>query len=338
MEPTETTSGAWVARLLMALAAYGLDCDALCRNAQLDQHSLRDPDASVNLDTWVALWRAAERASADPVLGVNVAKVARLDPALIVGYTFMAAHSLADFLRHHLNLQRITYHADVVSLYEMGNTVEVRFARPGGFSAASHHSLDYNCVLFVRWFRTFFGVVPRYITFRHPAPAGGADYTHLLGAPVHFARPENALVLHKSDFERSRPLYSEATFDRLCHAANEVLRELTVHAFRDRVCTILRRRLSKHSISVEAVSEALHVSPRTLQRRLTAEGTSFKQLLDWVRHETALARLRNGDSVNQIARATGFAEVASFCRAFRRWTGTSVAGFRERESGLRESA
>lgn len=338
MKPTETTSGAWVARLLMAFAAYGLDRDALCRSAQLDQRRLLDPDAAVNLDTWVALWRAAERASTDPVLGVNVAKVAPLDPSLIVGHTFMAAQSLADFARHHLELQRITYHADVVSLHEMGNTVELRFARPGGFSAASHHSLDYNCALYVRGFRAFFGVVPRYITFTRPVSTGASDYTHLLGAPVHFARDENALVLHKNDFERSRPLYSEATFDRLRHAAEEVLRELTIHAFRDRVCTVLRRRMPRRPMTVDAVSAALHVSPRTLQRRLADEGTNFKELLDWVRHETALTRVRDGDSVNRIARATGFAEVASFCRAFRRWTGTTVADFRDREHESRRSA
>jgi hypothetical protein len=156
----------------MALAAYGLDCDALCRNAQLDQHSLRDPDASVNLDTW---WPSGAPPSAlplDPVLGVNVAKVARSIQPSSSGTPSCRAQScrfLAPPSRpaaHHLP-------RDVVSLYEMGIHVEVRFARPGGFSAASHHSLDYNVSYSVRWFRTFFGVVPRYITFRHPAPAGG---------------------------------------------------------------------------------------------------------------------------------------------------------------------
>lgn len=336
MEPAETTSGAWVARLLMAFAAYGLDRNALCRSARLDQSKL--PDAPVNLETWAALWRAAERAAADPLLGVNVAKVAPLDPLLIVGYTLMAAQSLADFARHHLQLQRITYHADVVSLYEAGDRVEFRFARPGGFSAASHHSVDYNCALYVRWFRAFFGVVPRYITLRHPAPAGVADYSQMLGAPVHFARPENAIVLHKDEFERARPLYSEVTFDRLRHAADDALRELTVRVWRDRVCDTLRQRIGHRAVTIEAISRALHVSSRTLQRHLANEGTSFKLLLDWVRHETALARLRAGDSVTHIARATGFIETASFCRAFRRWTGTTVADFRSREERTQLSA
>lgn len=336
MEPADTTSGAWVARLLMAFAAYGLDRDALCRSAGLDQTRL--PDAPVALGTWVALWRAAERASPDPFLGVNVAKMAPLDPFLIVGYTFIAAHSLADFLRHHLKLQRITYHADVISLHEAGNMVEIRFARPGGFSAASHHSVDYNCALYVRWFRVSFGTVPRYVTLRHPAPAGSGDYSNLLGAPVHFARPENAIVLHKSDFERSRPMYLEATFDRLCDAADNALRELTVRVWRDRVCDALRQRIGRRALTVDAVSRALHVSSRSLQRQLSGEGTSFKLLLDWVRHETALARLRAGDSVTQIARATGFVETASFCRAFRRWTGTTVADFRAREERTQLSA
>lgn len=334
MEPSETTSGAWTARLLKGFAAYGLDPEALCRSVRVDSGTLLNPDAAVDLGTWVALWRAAENAAADPLLGVNVAKVAPLDPYLIAGYTFMAAHSLADFTRHHLHLQRITYHAEVVSIHEAGKMVEVRFARPGGFSAASHHSLDYNCVLFVRWFRVFFNVVPRFITFRHPVPHGPVDYTQVLGAPVHFARAENAIVLHQHDFERPRPEYSAATFERLCRAAEDVLNELMVNGFRDRVCAVLRRWVGRRPLNIDAVSMALHVSRRTLQRQLAAEATSFKELVDWVRHETALACVRDGASVTQVARATGFVEPASFCRAFRRWTGTTVADFREREQPL----
>lgn len=337
MEPVETISGAWTTRLLMAFSAYGLDRDALCREAGLEPQRLPDPDASVSREIWVELWRAAERAADDPILGVNVGKVAPLDPTLITGHTFLAAHSLADFFRHHLDLQRITYHADVLSLYESGSTIEVRFARPGWFAAAPHHSVDYNCTIYVRGFRAFFGTVPRYIFFHHPVPSGLGDYTELLGAPVHFAREVNAIGLHRKDFERARPLYSEATFDRLRQAADEVLREITVHSFRERVGAILRRRLPRQTISMTDVSRALHVSPRTLQRKLAAEGTSFKELVDWIRHGVAVAAVRDGLTVHQIARATGFTEDASFCRAFRRWTGTTVADFRAREQ-TRQSA
>jgi AraC-like DNA-binding protein len=296
------------------------------------------PRAPTPLAVWATLWREADRMAADPALGLKVGQVAPIDPTLITGYTFRAAHSLADFARHHLELQRITFHADMLFLREVGKTVELRFADATGY-ATSRHAVEYTCVALVRSFRAFFGAVPYAITFRHPVPPNPVEHARILGVPVHFAVAENAIVLTTSAFERSRPLYSEATFDRLCRAAEEVLRELTMHLFRDRVCTVLRQRMrARRSVSMEAVSDVLHVSRRSLQRRLAEEGTSFRQLLDWVRHEAALTRLRDGDGVTQIARATGFVEIASFCRAFRRWTGTTVAGFREREQGLRRSA
>jgi hypothetical protein len=47
MKSTETTSGAWTARLLMAFAAYGVDPQALCRKVGVDPRLLADPDARV---------------------------------------------------------------------------------------------------------------------------------------------------------------------------------------------------------------------------------------------------------------------------------------------------
>jgi AraC-like DNA-binding protein len=74
--------------------------------------------------------------------------------------------------------------------------------------------------------------------------------------------------------------------------------------------------------SVDEVARAMRMSPRTLQRRLEDEGTRFAELLDAVRERMARAALAGGVlSLAEIAARLGFADLATFSRAFKRWTG-----------------
>ncbi|MGH3738421.1 MAG: AraC family transcriptional regulator [Micromonosporaceae bacterium] len=83
--------------------------------------------------------------------------------------------------------------------------------------------------------------------------------------------------------------------------------------------------------SLEELSRQLMTTSRTLRRRLNAEGTSYRALVDRVRLTTAETLLRAGTmSVEQVAAAVGYAETSAFSHAFRRWTGISPRAYRER--------
>ena len=72
------------------------------------------------------------------------------------------------------------------------------------------------------------------------------------------------------------------------------------------------------------------MSPRTLQRRLGAEGTTFDVLLDGVRSSRALALIDTGAALSEVAFALGYSEPSAFHRAFRRWTSTTPRKWRAR--------
>jgi len=81
--------------------------------------------------------------------------------------------------------------------------------------------------------------------------------------------------------------------------------------------------------SIDAVAASLHASPRTVQRRLEAEGTRFSEVLDRARATLARKLLRETTlPIAEIAARVGFSDVAPFTRAFRRWTGTPPGAFR----------
>ncbi|MGN7226191.1 AraC family transcriptional regulator ligand-binding domain-containing protein [Dietzia maris] len=82
--------------------------------------------------------------------------------------------------------------------------------------------------------------------------------------------------------------------------------------------------------SMADVAAALHLDVRTLRRRLAAEGTTFRRLLDEVRHARARELLGQGAAVAEVARELGYSETATFTRSFTRWEGVPPSRIRER--------
>ena len=74
----------------------------------------------------------------------------------------------------------------------------------------------------------------------------------------------------------------------------------------------------------QSLAAALNVTPRTLQRRLREEGTTYNALLEEVRRELATHYVRQSErSINEITCLLGFSEPSNFTRAFKRWTGST---------------
>lgn len=95
-----------------------------------------------------------------------------------------------------------------------------------------------------------------------------------------------------------------------------------------RVRQLAREYLSE-ARSLDCVAEELHMTPRTLRRRLQAMGTSYQQIVEQIRRGMAVDLLtRTRQPVETIALELGYADPSNFGRAFRRWTGLSPRHYR----------
>ena len=80
---------------------------------------------------------------------------------------------------------------------------------------------------------------------------------------------------------------------------------------------------------VATIAARLHMSARSLQRRLQSEGTSFAEVLSDLRRDMALRYLQDQRiSIGEVAFLLGFLDVTAFHRAFKRWTGSTPAEYR----------
>jgi len=91
----------------------------------------------------------------------------------------------------------------------------------------------------------------------------------------------------------------------------------------------LTARLTRGDAEIAVVARDLAITPRTLQRRLAAEGWSFRALVEDTRRRAAAHYLANRSlSIAEVSYLVGFSEVAAFHRAFRRWHGRTPREFR----------
>lgn len=134
--------------------------------------------------------------------------------------------------------------------------------------------------------------------------------------------PRNRLVITPARLDERLPQGDENTaklFERQCR---ELLDERLA---RVGVAGQVRSRLRHERDSWPSMAEVaagLHLDVRTLRRRLAAEGTSFREVLDEVRHHRALELLAQRAPVSEVARELGYSETATFSRSFTRWEGT----------------
>jgi AraC-like DNA-binding protein len=177
------------------------------------------------------------------------------------------------------------------------------------------------------------------ICFAHPAPQGATRLIACYDATVQFDAPVNSIAVPLAWRQLPSPLYDEPVY-----RANVIkCRELI--AAREQVGSIavaVRNQLRNHFDSrmldtgkslppptLEQVADDMHLTSRTLIRKLQREQTAYKELLESLRREYAENLLRDARlNVADVADILGYREVANFSRAFRRWYGTSPAAWR----------
>lgn len=169
------------------------------------------------------------------------------------------------------------------------------------------------------------------VWFRHREPARAELYLEALGpVRVHFQAPISGFGVASRLLDA--PL---ATSNPKLHEVLRSYAELSLATLpkpastTERVRALVAEHLASGEFSLEDTARALNVSPRTLGRRLTHEGTTFKGIVDELRKNLALHYVATRDTdLCEIAALAGFTETPSFYRAFRRWTGTTPTKYR----------
>lgn len=165
-----------------------------------------------------------------------------------------------------------------------------------------------------------------------PPPDGRAD--RVFDVPTVYDAPETLVVYDGALLDHPMPQANEHTAALAQAQCRELLQRRRARAgLAGQVRDLLVARLADPP-DAEEVATLLHLSGRTLQRRLQQDGTSFRALLDEVREQLAEELLVTGGlPVAEVAERLGYVEVSSFSQAFRRWKGMGPRAWRSQKAG-----
>ena len=169
----------------------------------------------------------------------------------------------------------------------------------------------------------------RRLELTHDQPPWASAYTEVFGIEPVFGAPRNLAVMDLAMAEMPLPQADELAAASALAACRDLLeRRQARTGLSGQVRDLLVGDPSAMP-SISQIAARLHMSERSLRRRLDLEGTSYRALVDEVREQLATELLVTGRlPVEAVARRLGYAETASFTHAFRRWKGVSPRTYR----------
>lgn len=324
-----TVSAGVVQGLIDFAVAEGADRADIHARAGLQPSVLADHDNRIAMSRYRALVAAAKQLSENPAIALHYGERMDLSELSLVGLITRSSPTMRDAL---IQLNR---YGQLVVEVDTGTAQRFEIVRENGEiwlvdnRRAANAFPELTEVTFAR-----LTCGPRRFTdklalgaieFTHPAPSYAAEYDRIFQAPVAFESRRNAMQLDEGWLAHPVALTPSYMFGILTARADELLESLRAEAtFRARVERLLMTMLHSGDVSVARVAGEVGMSRQTLYRRLKAEGTTFKEVLDELRFRLAIDYIEGGKvSVNQVAYLTGFSDPSAFSRAFRRWTGKS---------------
>jgi AraC-like DNA-binding protein len=316
----------WIKAIGRALDAAGCDGTRILSDAGFSPETLDNPTALCPRN-W-HLWHLAVAITGDPAFGLKVASHIRHTTIHALSFALCASSTLKEAFERAQRYCCLASDAVAYDFFKSGPVYHLVIKPTPG---VPYEAVDAVVGAQLRMCRSLIGrdFSPLLVELRRPQPSKLEDFERLLRAPLRFSQPENHLVFDSHSIER--PL--EDANPELARYNDMIALQYLAKIQRDeieaRVRELLMPRLENGEPSQEELAKQLHMSARTLQRKLRDSHTSYKKILDETRHALALAYISApGHSVNEVTDLLGFSSASCFTRAFHRWTGQSPSGWR----------
>jgi AraC-like DNA-binding protein len=319
------------------LRTLGADPAEVCAKAGIDIELFDDPQNLISFRAASHLFRVCVECTGCPHFGLLHGMKGGLNflgfVGLLVKYSTDVEGALRSLVRYlHLHIRGAT-----TTLEVSGRTATLSYEITQADAEATDQIGDaaaatmYNIMIELcgpKW-------NPLEVRLAHRRPDDVAPFRNFFQAPLRFDAEKNALVFFADSLHRPLP-EAEPELRRLLATQMAALDRQHMDQFPEQVRSILRTALLTDRGSADQIASLFSIHSRTLHRRLTAAGTSFRKLVDEIRFVIARQMLADSDvAVSHVAFMLNYADPSAFTRAFRRWSGSTPTEWRVRQNRKR---
>jgi AraC-like DNA-binding protein len=313
--------------LMFLQRGHGFDADAFLAARGTSMQELRLPNARVKADYMGELFEAATIFTKDANLSFKLGEWANPHSLGILGYLLLHSKNIGETLQKLCKYYPLIGQTLRPELAETKNRYKLSFCIKyghellplGKYQAEIHLSAALSLLNKVASKK----ITPEYATFRHEKPADLSEYERIFGEKLYFCEDENAIIFSKEALE-VETIHQNPSLLKIFEDEAQKSLGLYFHGdLKDEVAGIVLASMDELEFSLEKVAAKIGMHPRSLQKKLKENGTSFAAILSEVRQKLAIHYISKGVDATTIAVCLGYSELSAFLRAFKKWYGMS---------------
>jgi AraC-like DNA-binding protein len=303
------------------------------RRAGLPQDYAKQPMVHLKTEELFALWRAIGEVSANSGIGLLLGTENRTERFHPVGLAALSSENFGTGIDQMARYKQLTCPEEIIQQKDKEEwSIQFHWLLADEIEPPVMIECAFAWVLSIARHGTGTRLSPLRVEFVQTRSNLKAMERHF-GCPVVCGCPRNAIVFRVADGERKFLTRNAELLGLLAPQFDKELEEENVDEnFVERVRLAIQQKLTGRRPTIEDIADALHISSRTLQRRLQEEGSSFQRVLEDARHQLARRFLNNSVlELNEAAYLLGYEDGNSFVRAFRGWEGVPPATWRDQQ-------
>lgn len=329
----ENISPVYARFVLREILQKDIPAERLFRGTSLNRREL-EVGGDISMEDFLTILENGRKLSGNEQLGLVIGRNTNINVLGNIGAAAAIAPTLREGLQVIENYTRlhISYIQLKLSSSPQGLSIQLHFLQDTGVTERFH--IESALMLIQHYVETLTGQTLGNARYRvtMPAPDYAAEYAHWLHSPVQFNGANNAVDLPTAILDLPSPYYNADMWNLATQTLAQQIREFEgkeQFPYTQYVSTLLRSSEPPLPELGDAANK-LHLSGRTLNRRLQQEGTSFRRIKGDILASWARQLLSDTQhSVEAIAATLGYQDTANFRRAFRNSEGCSPSEFRD---------
>lgn len=315
------------------LEELGVRASAVLRRAGLPPGCIDQPRVLLKTEELFALWRAVGEVSTNPAIGLQLGTETKTERFHPIGLAALSSENFGAAIDQMARYKQLTCPEEILQEKDDEEwSIQFRWLLADELEPPVLNDCCFAWVLSTARHGTGTRLSPLRVEFVQPRAHVKTIERHF-GCPVVCGASHNAIVFRAADAQRPFVTRNAELLAMLAPQFDKELKqENGDENFIEHVRVAIQQKLTGRRPTIEDIADTLHVSSRTLQRRLQDEGSSFQRVLEEARHQLARQYLNNSVlELNEAAYLLGYEDANSFVRAFRTWEGVPPTRWREEQ-------
>lgn len=318
-----------------------LNIENILKRADVGVAVERDSGTFVSVSQQLRIFNAAYEVMGNPAFGLLLGESIQYHSLDLVGQLIATSQNVQEALDELFQFKDLITPFTTFSLEIRGHDAILTFSVDSTMVSehlSVHHDVVASSIVSIANAIIADGVRLKRVCFMHDKPIYWEDYRRVFGDRVEFGCARNEVVFDRAQLLEPLLTSYPDYHDGVKALAREKLRAIeSRESLTAKVSYYIARHIGVESTLLEEVAAHFNMTPRTMQRKLKLEDTSFVAIRDACRHARALKDLGDPSvEVDALAELLGFSDTSNFYHAFKRWQGVSPGAYRKQALAERE--